>query len=360
MEEEKNAVSDVKERLRQLSADVSNHFVITNHFGVKHVVRNPFVIVIGVSKYKLPWPTLDGVTHDITKMRKLWRETLKFETAILTEHNNQRYKNCTDSDINDFLFNCKVMIKNEEENPFDALICIISGHGLENEFIASNGERMNLNKTFFDPFNASKVSELKSYPKIYLLDVCRGNAPSHVIEQRKKVKGIYENRFMSINVESDYRVSYAQTPGKYTPAKDDGGVFIQPFYQTMMYLFENGSLHKTDFQTILRMSSQKAKVNNRNDVCPVHEDYTDYKIFINCNDEKDDEDDGFMELSEYSVTYSDFLERQDTENQLREEIRAKEREKKKKKKKNKRKNRDALHQKDKCNCCGIECVCIIL
>ena len=296
----------------------------TEHFNVEHKMRNPFVMILGVTTYKgqksSGWKHLPGVEQDVQHMKHLWQQILHFDTKILTDSYNKKYANCSRKDILAFRNKCQQEIidadpastmysmqahmnTNTDTKRYDGLICIVSGHGLLNKLIAGDGEEIDINTNFFVDFNADHLETLANYPKLFLLDTCRGGEPAHIKEKFINVKG---RELISCNVEDGYRISYATTPTK--TAIDDqqqGGYFLKAFYDVMTYLYGNKILHTTDFQTILRMTSQKAKIRSGEWLCPVHEDYTNYKIFIRCKYSKSHRDakdgkDGII-LKQYSL-----------------------------------------------------------
>ena len=90
---------------------------------------------------------------------------------------------------------------------------------------------------------------------------------------------------ISCNVQDNFRIGYATLPGNKALILEDhkkGGYFTKAFYNVMMYLYNQQMLNETDFQTVLRMTSQKSKAWTEEQVCPIVEDYTNYKIFIKC------------------------------------------------------------------------------
>eukprot|EP01084_Bolivina_argentea_P087763 158505_1 len=250
------------------------------HFGVEHKMKNPFVIIIGVTTYSKQksngWKHLPGVEKDIVRMKHLWEDVLQFDTKILRD----TYPDCSIKDIRKFRKECISTIElKENTGGYDGLICIVSGHGTRNTFISGDGKEIDIATFFFVGFNVDSVEVLGNYPKVFLFDTCRGDVPPDV---RNKMINRRGRELISCDVQDGYRISYATTPGKTAPANEDGGAFISAFYDVMITLYCNKKLHKTDFQTILRSTSQKAKIRTRNDLIPMHEDYTDYKIRFKC------------------------------------------------------------------------------
>ena len=73
--------------------------------GIAHrIVRNPHVIIIGISKYDLPWTSLSCVARDIDKMKGLWRNKFKYpNVTVVTEKIGSDYisKSKLNSSLND-------------------------------------------------------------------------------------------------------------------------------------------------------------------------------------------------------------------------------------------------------------------
>eukprot|EP01084_Bolivina_argentea_P301857 520890_1 len=244
------------------------------HYEVKTKMKNPFVIIIGIAKYQNNnnWKNLPSVKEDIKMMTKLFHTTLGYNTKILTDCkvvNDERYDTldtfCTAEHIQAFLeYECLRVVKDQQKTKkntwvYDGLICIVSAHGLCDSIVASDGQLINIKQDLFDPFNPRKAKKLKQFPKIYIFDACRGTLPPDIVVEMELIKGKPDFKFMSNNIESDYRISYATTEGKNAPIRSDGGIFIRPFYEIMMHLHKKDFLNSYSFQRILKMSSRMAK-----------------------------------------------------------------------------------------------------
>ena len=107
-------------------------------------------------------------------MTTLWRDTLKFETRILSES----YDDCSEDSIRAFRDICRDEVKNNPK--YDGLICIVSGHGTLGHIVASDGEKININENLIIFFKGKNAKYLANYPKIFIFDTCRGQAPADV------------------------------------------------------------------------------------------------------------------------------------------------------------------------------------
>eukprot|EP01084_Bolivina_argentea_P022239 41334_1 len=263
-----------------------------DHFQVEHFISNPLVIILGVESYEdsqPKWDPLPGVQKDVQAMTDLFYNRLKFDTEVLTNYVKNNVNDTTFSKDNVLAF--LKMCTDKIQWQYNGLICIVSGHGVADYFICGDGKTIEIKKILFARFCAEFVPGLSKYPKVFIIDACRGTDWPVEVEKeiKKKLTQITRgppknlNELISLNVESGYRISYATTKDKRIPESPSGsgGKFIQAFYKTMLHLFEQKILHEINLQTILRMSSQKAVV-KRAVICPVHEDYTIYKIFIRC------------------------------------------------------------------------------
>eukprot|EP01084_Bolivina_argentea_P022238 41332_1 len=252
------------------------------YFQVEHFISNAFVIILGVESY-MPdsaYKSLPGVKKDVEAMRILFNDKLKFVTKVLSDYTKNEYFSA--ESIKTFLnVECARKIEQQDDKQeYDGLICIVSGHGIADFLICGDGKPLEIKTNLITRFGSDLLQQLKHYPKIFIFDICRGNNPANEFTKEiTEVRG--KNSRISLNTESGYRISYSTSQGKTAPQSESGGKFIQAFNTVMLHLFEHEILHENDFQTILRMSSQKA-TKKTNLLCPVHEDYTVYKLYFQC------------------------------------------------------------------------------
>ncbi|ETO00224.1 hypothetical protein RFI_37223, partial [Reticulomyxa filosa] len=74
----------------------------------------------------------------------------------------------------------------ENIKKYDGLIVIICGHGDDgNMLVASDGSSLSIDE-MRKTFNCNKMDSFKDFPKIFIIDVCRGknNPISHEIRTR--------------------------------------------------------------------------------------------------------------------------------------------------------------------------------
>eukprot|EP01084_Bolivina_argentea_P202822 346458_1 len=214
-------VESISQKLKVLSLENFNShyksiksFECDDNVVIEHTMRNPLVIIIGVAVYdrSTGWYSLSRVEEDISKMKRLWQNIFQFDTKILTEFEQGKYATCSKAEILQFIDDCQKLIylryqTEETDTPkYDGLICIISGNGCDNKFIAADGQPIDIQKHFFTAFNAHHIALLANYPKIFLIDACRGNNFLNIIKENHYSRGCTE--LISCNIQDGFRISY--------------------------------------------------------------------------------------------------------------------------------------------------------
>ncbi|ETO01809.1 hypothetical protein RFI_35630 [Reticulomyxa filosa] len=141
--------------------------------GKTKTIKNALVVMIAISEYKdsKKWPNLENVKdRDTNNFKSIFKQELNYEFVCNEEPEMNK------EDVNEFLadlISTHKLHKNKKE--YDALIMIISGHGDEEDvLVTSEGNSIPINE-IRSSFDCSRINSLKDCPKIFIIDVCRGN-----------------------------------------------------------------------------------------------------------------------------------------------------------------------------------------
>ncbi|ETO24716.1 hypothetical protein RFI_12441 [Reticulomyxa filosa] len=152
--------------------------------GENKIIKNGLVIMIGISEYdkNMGWPNLRNVKEkDIINFKQLFKEELKYEFVC-----NESPK-MTKEEVQDFMDQIIINYKLRKNiNSYDGLIMIVCGHGDDgNVLVTSDGKYVSIDKIRAS-FNCHEMESFKNFPKIFIIDACRGqNIPkSHEIVMR--------------------------------------------------------------------------------------------------------------------------------------------------------------------------------
>ena len=126
---------------------------------------NPLVVIIGISSYSEPLP---AITEDIRRIKALCK-ALKYQELVVNENEAIADKRS----FQELLEKARGRINWLHNN--DGLLFFYSGHGSEDCLILSNGDEFPWNDVF-EFFNGKRnhCPYLVNYPKIFVLDCCRG------------------------------------------------------------------------------------------------------------------------------------------------------------------------------------------
>ena len=180
----------------------------------KCILRNPFVIVIGIQNYgKTSYATLDGIEWDVYRMAHLWHGIYKYNDISIIFCSNSKDKNSAkniasnkcifskleqykqyfnyplgENDIDlmknkqtfrDYLLKIRSEIERNERN--DGLVLYYSGHGIKDGIkdciILSNGKPFPI-RQIINVFDGEQCVQLRNKPKIMIYDCCRGKKAS--------------------------------------------------------------------------------------------------------------------------------------------------------------------------------------
>ncbi|ETO11420.1 hypothetical protein RFI_25954, partial [Reticulomyxa filosa] len=136
-------------------------------------IKNALVVMIAISEYcdnKMLCNLPNVREKDVKNFREVFKQELNYEFVC-----NEEFK-MNKEDIDEFLENVIVnhkLYKNKRN--YDALIIIIAGHGDEGDaLVTSDGKHVPIDG-IRSLFNCNKMESLRDYPKIFIIDVCRGS-----------------------------------------------------------------------------------------------------------------------------------------------------------------------------------------
>ncbi|ETO09620.1 caspase-8 [Reticulomyxa filosa] len=190
----KPQLTDMKNNIIESNEDVMKEFksneptfkLIWTSFqhGKTKTIKNAFVIMIAISEYNdnSIWKNLKNVKEkDVKNFKQLFEQEMNYEIMC-----NSSPK-MTKDEVDEFMDQVKINFKlRKNTNKYDGLIIIICGHGEnENMLVASDGKHVSINK-IRSSFNCHEMESFKDFPKIFIIDACRGeNIPkAHEIVKR--------------------------------------------------------------------------------------------------------------------------------------------------------------------------------
>ncbi|ETO14774.1 hypothetical protein RFI_22594 [Reticulomyxa filosa] len=131
------------------------------------IIKNALVIMIAVSEYDIKdVSSLPGVKKDIANFHEVFHNELGYTFVFLN------YKMTVDN------IECLVQILNSQKNlqEYDGLIVIICGHGLQDMLLTSDGKYISIGQ-LCEIFVSDNLKVFCNLPKIFMVDICRSNAP---------------------------------------------------------------------------------------------------------------------------------------------------------------------------------------
>ncbi|ETO24895.1 hypothetical protein RFI_12261 [Reticulomyxa filosa] len=152
--------------------------------GKTKTIKNALVIMIAISEYddNNIWKNLKNVKEkDIHNFKQLFEQELNYEIVY-----NQSPK-MTKQDVQTFLAKLIVNYElHENSHKYDGLIIIICGHGENgNMLVTSDGKDVSIDR-IRSSFNCHEMESFKDFPKIFIIDACRGEGipKTHEIVKR--------------------------------------------------------------------------------------------------------------------------------------------------------------------------------
>ena len=135
----------------------------------KVTISNPYVIIIGVSKYANPQKQADlpGVTVDVRRLGQLWGNTFHYHTHIIDSVDNTTRSRIMDQ-LNDAQGWINFSKHFEKDLQFDSLIIHIAGHGIHDALITYDDLRIRI-KTLIELFSGTTILA----PNFFKIKVCK-------------------------------------------------------------------------------------------------------------------------------------------------------------------------------------------
>ncbi|ETO07240.1 hypothetical protein RFI_30152, partial [Reticulomyxa filosa] len=137
------------------------------------IIKNALVVMIGISEYMNSNKCeLSNVKDDVKNFKELFEQELNYkfvcnESPQMTKEDVQIFM--------DRLFVDFALRKNSKQ--YDGLIMIICGHGKKgNMLMTSDGKSLSIDEIRAS-FNCNKMESFKDFPKIFIIDICRGKNP---------------------------------------------------------------------------------------------------------------------------------------------------------------------------------------
>ncbi|ETO36336.1 hypothetical protein RFI_00725 [Reticulomyxa filosa] len=167
--------------------------------GKYKIIKNALVVMIGISEYiyTTEWPNIPNVKKkDVKNFKKLFEQELNYQFVC-----NQSPQ-MTKKDVQVFMDRLFVDFElRTNAKQYDGLIMIICGHGKNgNMLVTSDGKSLSIDEIRAS-FNCDKMESFKNFPKIFIIDVCRGeNIPtSQTMAMRGKVEKKEDIRLLGHN-----------------------------------------------------------------------------------------------------------------------------------------------------------------
>merc|ERR1712228_889473 len=201
------------------------------------VMKNPYVIIVGISEYDEPTKPLPGVLKDVANMKDLWMNKAKYKNvSVMTEEEGtyitmdalMKYVKYKASRIELFEADHK------DELAIDGLIFIFSGHGinkvlLSRDYLLSSDNRSWALVQIQNIFATTLA--LIGKPKIFYIDACRGNSKIYTGQTHKVSKGNGDSQAFVTHL-SDFFTHFAPS-SNYVSYEEEGlgGHLIQAVYK---------------------------------------------------------------------------------------------------------------------------------
>ncbi|ETO14405.1 hypothetical protein RFI_22965, partial [Reticulomyxa filosa] len=231
---------------------------------ISSVIKNALVVMIAISEYNTECENLPNVKEkDIKHFRELFKDELNYKFVCKEPKMDKQ-------DVQEFLVNLMYKLLKNLSN-YDALILIICGHGdAGNALVTSEGESISIDtiRSFFD---RERLPSFKDYPKIFFIDICRGNKPFSIksIKKRGKEGGDVHN-------DDGFLIVWSTTSGYKV---DDLSLFSESIKDTIISKYENTFLYQM-------LKEVRVNVKGKPDsstYCVEISDTTDYHIVLEKN-----------------------------------------------------------------------------
>ncbi|ETO07859.1 hypothetical protein RFI_29531, partial [Reticulomyxa filosa] len=218
--------------------------------GKTKTIKNALVVMIGISEYidNKTWSNLPNVKKkDVKNFRQLFEQELNYEFVC-----NKKFK-MEKEDVEEYLTNVKDSHKlHKNKKKYDALIMIISGHGDEGDvLVTSEGDKISVDEIQAS-FGCRQMKAFKDYPKILIIDVCRGNVNPQ--EPCSRIKGKNENQQNNSHNGYGFLVIWSTTKGYQV---NDSAFFSESMRSTIVSNYKSGCFLHQMLQEIKRDVTKK-------------------------------------------------------------------------------------------------------
>eukprot|EP01084_Bolivina_argentea_P059454 108584_1 len=148
-------------------------------------LKNPMVITIGIGDYfkKDIWPTLD-VDLDVANLALLFEKRLNYKSYPPFETRHNIKLKWTQKELMQFLFE---KAKQFNESDHDGLVAILTGHGIKDYIITSDGKAIQkiVIHRIFSHFHSKK----RDCPRVFIFDACDGDKGHKQENQPPELQG---------------------------------------------------------------------------------------------------------------------------------------------------------------------------
>ncbi|ETO12158.1 hypothetical protein RFI_25219, partial [Reticulomyxa filosa] len=210
---------DMKDNILESDRDVEKEFESneplfkirwTPIIGKTKKIKNALIVMIAISEYEDndKWCNLESVKdEDITNFKYIFEQELNYKFVC-----NEKPK-MNKEDVQEFIDKLFIDFKLRRNlNNYDAFIMIISGHGDENDvLVTSEGDTMSINGIRAS-FDCNEMKSFRDCPKIFIIDVCRGNNTPHATDSTK-TRGKKEKKQSNVHNDNGFLMIWSTTKG---------------------------------------------------------------------------------------------------------------------------------------------------
>eukprot|EP01084_Bolivina_argentea_P299667 516555_1 len=138
-------------------------------YGKDFVVKKSLVLIIGISQFNDKKLFLPGVPQNIVDLVILWREQYNYDVFVC----NEDTFHSTKDEVQDFIDKYKEKLMSDM---YGSVIVHVISHGLEDEFICSDGKTMKLDFICHELISTEEFSTIQSLIKVVFYHGCRGDS----------------------------------------------------------------------------------------------------------------------------------------------------------------------------------------
>eukprot|EP01084_Bolivina_argentea_P057321 104739_1 len=229
-------------------------FNVPNEFHIKQdeivIICNPLVVLICIEQYNHHRiKNIPGASIDKQNMIDLFY--YKYNYDMIYNEN----KSCTQSEFDNIIR----IAQNEfgkDENNYDCIICIFSGHGTEHKLICSDQFANEILRSKFEKaFNGNKVPNKVSAHKLFFIDACRdlGNKRNilvHATMDKQKSIKTYHPDVNTI-------IFHPNTKGHQSYSETTGGILIYALSKIMFDENRDYSKSLSEIEKIMRSKMER-------------------------------------------------------------------------------------------------------